>query len=301
MFFKNIIAYQITGDFNPLELNEKLSSKPATACHATQLSTYGFINPTKHSEDFAYQCNGSFLICAQEEAKQLPSSVIKDEVQKKVDQIELNEARKVYKKERDQLKDEVILDMMPRAFIKTTRVYALVMPEANLILVNTASASKAEEILSAMREAIGSLPARPVSVNDNPSVIMTSFVRGDLDEMYGFTIGSHAELKDSCEQGATIHAKNEDLESEEIQGHLSTGKVVTSLQLHYQDMASFTINEKMVIKQLKIDDIVTEKEDDDLDAAGIFESELAIAVGFYAKFIDNLVSEFGGYQEASAI
>ena len=36
--------------------------------------------------------------------------------------------RKVYKKERDQLKDEIVLDFLPRAFIRRIMTFAAIAP-----------------------------------------------------------------------------------------------------------------------------------------------------------------------------
>jgi len=41
--------------------------------------------------------------------------VVRDAVQEKVDELEAAEARKVYKKEKDQIKDEIVQTLMPRA------------------------------------------------------------------------------------------------------------------------------------------------------------------------------------------
>ncbi len=48
------------------------------------------------------------LIAARKEERILPGSVVRDALKEKVDEIEAEQMRKVYKKERDQLKDEII-------------------------------------------------------------------------------------------------------------------------------------------------------------------------------------------------
>src|SRR3546814_12059844 len=93
----------------------------------------------------------------------LPGGVVKDALKEKVDEIEAEQMRKVYKKERDQIKDEIIQAFLPRAVIRKSGTFAAIDAERGLILVNSASPKKAEDVLSTLREAIGSLPVRPLT------------------------------------------------------------------------------------------------------------------------------------------
>jgi recombination associated protein RdgC len=84
--------------------------------------------------------------------------------------------RKVYKKERDQIKDEIIQAFLPRAFIRRSSTFAAIAPKQGLILVNSASPKRAEDLLSTLREVIGTLPVRPLTVKMSPTATMTEWV-----------------------------------------------------------------------------------------------------------------------------
>ena len=88
-------------------------------------------------------------------------SVVRDALKEKVDEIEAQQMRKVYKKERDQLKDEIVQTLLPRAFIRRSSTFAAIAPSLGLILVDSASAKKAEDLLSTLREALGSPAGTP--------------------------------------------------------------------------------------------------------------------------------------------
>ena len=83
---------------------------------------------------------------------------MRDALKEKVDEIEAQQMRKVYKKERDQLKDEIVQTLLPRAFIRRSSTFAAIAPSLGLILVDSASAKKAEDLLDAARSA--RLPCR---------------------------------------------------------------------------------------------------------------------------------------------
>ncbi|RCI67150.1 recombination-associated protein RdgC, partial [Pseudomonas aeruginosa] len=70
--------------------------------------TYGFIPPLGKGEDapLVHESGGFYLVAARKEERILPGSVVRDALTEKVEEIETAQSRKVYKKERDQLKDE---------------------------------------------------------------------------------------------------------------------------------------------------------------------------------------------------
>ncbi|MGK9537065.1 recombination-associated protein RdgC, partial [Salmonella enterica subsp. enterica] len=76
----------------------------------------------------------------------------------------------------DQIKDEIIQAFLPRAFIRRSSTFAAIAPKQGLILVNSASPKRAEDLLSTLREVIGTLPVRPLTVKTAPTAVMTDWV-----------------------------------------------------------------------------------------------------------------------------
>ena len=181
MWFRNLLMYRLAANttLTADALETALTSKPALPCGSQTLSTYGFIPPFGKDEDapLVHIGQGFFLICARTEERILPGSVVRDAVQEKVDEIEAAQSRKVYKKEKDQIKDEVTQALLPRAFIRRSKTFAAIAPAQGLILVDSASAKRAEELLSTLREVLGSLPVRPVGVKTAPTAPFTQLVK----------------------------------------------------------------------------------------------------------------------------
>ena len=181
MFFKNLKLYRLTQSiaFEAEALEAAMASKRARPCASQELTTYGFLAPFGKGEDAPLvHVSGDFLlIAAQKEERILPGSVVRDAVKEKVDEIEAEQMRKVFKKERDQIKDEIIQAFLPRAFVRRTSIFAAIAPKQGLILVNSASDRRAEDLLSTLREVMGSLPVRPVTVKIAPSATMTDWVK----------------------------------------------------------------------------------------------------------------------------
>jgi recombination associated protein RdgC len=122
MWFRNLLVYRLTQNipFDVETLEAALAAKPARPCASQELSTYGFVAPFGKGEDapLVHASQGFLLISTRKEERILPGSVVKDALKEKVDEIENEQMRKVYKKEREQLKDDIIQAFLPRAFIR---------------------------------------------------------------------------------------------------------------------------------------------------------------------------------------
>jgi recombination associated protein RdgC len=299
MWFRNLLVYRLTQDlpFDAQALETALAAKPARPCASQELSTYGFIAPFGKGEDapFVHVSQDFMLIAARKEDRILPGSVVRDALKEKVEEIEAEQMRKVYKKERDQIKDEIIQAFLPRAFIRRSATFAAIAPKLGLILVNAASPKRAEDLLSTLREAIGSLPVRPLTVKVAPSATLTEWVKTQQAAEH-FTVLDECELRDTQEDGGIIRCKRQDLTSEEIQLHLSAGKQVTQLSLAWQDKLSFVLDDKTIIKRLRFEDLLQDQAEQDGgdDALGQQDASFTLMMLTFGEFLPQLFEALGG-------
>ena len=299
MWFKNLLIYRLTQDlpFDAQVLETALATKLARACSSQELATYGFVAPFGKGEDapLVHVSQDFLLIAARKEERILPSSVVRDALKEKVEEIEAEQMRKVYKKERDQLKDEIVMSFLPRAFIRRSSTFAAIAPKLGLILVDSASAKKAEDLLSTLREAIGSLPVRPLTVKMAPTATLTDWVKAQTAAPDFFVL-DECELRDTHEDGGVVRCKRQDLTSEEIQLHLSTGKQVTQLSLAWQDKLSFVLDDKLTIKRLRFEDVLQEQAEQDGgdDALAQQDASFILMMMTLVEFLPELFTALGG-------
>jgi recombination associated protein RdgC len=306
MWFKNLLIYRLTQEipFDAEALEKALATKIARPCASQELTTYGFIAPFGKGEDAPLvHVSGDFLlISAQKEERILPGSVVRDAVKEKVEEIEGEQSRKVYKKERDQIKDEIIQAFLPRAFIRRSTIFAAIAPKDGLILVNSASPKRAEDLLSTMREVLGTLPVRPLTVKISPTATMTEWVTTQkaADD---FFVLDECELRDTHEDGGIVRCKRQDLTGEEIKLHLSTGKVVTQISLAWQDKLSFALDDKMLIKRLKFENLLQDQasQDGGDEALGQLDASFTLMMLTFRDFLPALVGGLGGEDQPAGL
>lgn len=298
MFFRNLQIFRFKEAWNisPEQLAGALEKKLFQPCPAGQLDSRGWVPPLgKHSEELVHVTNGKIMLCAKREERIMPPAAIREVLNARMDEIEEREGRRVRGKEKAGLRDEVILDMLPRAFTKSTLTFAYIDPREGWLIVDASAASRAEELTILLRDSLGSLPVQPLSVNVAPHSVFTRWVAQCYAEA-GFELENACELRGVEGEGATIRVSKQDLGAEEIQVHLKAGKIVTRLALNYDERMQFVIDDSLSIKSFKFTDMVTESLDDDYtdNAAAEFDARFALMSLELSRMLPKLIDVLGG-------
>lgn len=296
MWFKNIQAYRFTQaiEFDAETLGDLLQQHAFKPCGSQDLSSTGWTSPLgRHGSEFVHSANGYIMICSKRQDKLLPAMVINEELEDKISQLEERESRTVTRKERSSLKEEIIFELLPRAFVRSNLQFAYISLKDKMLLLNTSSEKRADEIVSDLRKAVGSLPLIPLACKNLPIDAMTQWLaKGKIGS--GLTLGGECELRYNDDIASTIRCKNQDLTAAEILNHLKNGMHVAKLALTWDDRVEFLLDEKLNIKRLRFTDVVQEKIEKADDAAGQFDMDFAVMTLEISAFLNALLSALGG-------
>jgi len=296
MWFKNLYFFAFTRPFQSSEedLEKHLAEHLFTPCGSTEMSHFGWVNALgKHGQSIVHSVNGNHLLCARKEEKILPAPVVKNMLEEKINLHEAEQSRSATKKEKEQFKEDIIFELLPRAFSRVTDTHAYINAEHNIIVINTSSRSKAEDFLALLRKVLGTLPVTSVSPEKAPDELMTDWLT-DTSLGDNFQLGMEAELHALGDDGAVVRVKNQDLTCDEMKSHLDADKFVVKLALEWDDAMSFILCDDLAIKRLKFFDVLQEQ-NDDIDSDDVIariDADFALMAGELNRFISDLLAEF---------
>ena len=270
MFFRNLTFFRFPTSHDFSRLDELLPEAALKPVGPLELSSRGFISPFGRGEDLlSHRIGDAIWLAVGGEDKILPGSVVNDLLAQKVAELEEREGRKLGGRARKRLKDDLLHELLPRAFVKSSRTDALLDLEHGFLAVDSSSRKSAEAVASEIRRALGSFPAIPPNAEVAPRSILTGWIAGE-PMPDGLTLGEECELKDAMDGGAVVRAQNQELLSDEIAKHLEAGKQVTKLALVLDDHVSFVLGEDLIVRKLKFLDGAVDQlentEHDDLRA-----------------------------------
>jgi recombination associated protein RdgC len=285
---KNVITYQAANLPDAATLNTALENEPFKSPGSQELSSSGWAAPASFIEGMVADCHGILLIALKQEERILPPAVVRDQLQAKVELIEAEQNRKVYRKEKLQLKDEVIFDLLPQAFLKSRVTYALICPEQDLIHIDASSHKRAEDLLNHLRQALGTLSVRLPQTALSPDKVMTSWLNGESMPQ-GWLLEDECELRDPMTEGGRITAKGQDLLSDEITAHIEGGYVVKRLALEWNQHLSFVLHSDLTLHRIRLCDEY--RESIDAEAPEDAQAYLESAVWLWGKDLHQLSTE----------
>lgn len=266
--FKNAKVFQFEGGFavDAQQLHDHLSTHAFRPCGPLESITLGWASPLgSAARILAHPVGNCFLIAARRQERLLPASVVTEALAEKIADIEAHEARDVGRRERTQLREDLLTEMLPRAFTRSRLVRAYIDPAAGWLVVDAASDKLAEDVLSLLRESLGSFPARPIRPTVSVDERLTAWVASDTAPQ-GFDIEDQCELRDPGDSRAVVRCRGQDLTSPEIKGHLDSGKRVVALGLTWNERLSLVLSEDLALKRLRFADELIDQALDDGDS-----------------------------------
>lgn len=262
MFFRNLTFFRFptaVGSVMPSSigaaideaLDEALPECALKPVGPLAMASRGFVSPYgRDSEVFTQRLAGVVGICVGGEDKILPAAVVNDLLSKKIAEVMEQQGLAPGGKSRKQIKEDLLVELLPRAFVQPSRTSAYLDFKRGFICIDHTSRKVAEQVVSEVRHAVGSFPAIPLNAEVAPRAILTGWLAGEpLPE--GLSLGSDCELREAGDSGHVVKITNGELQGDEVTNHLEAGMQCTRLALNLDDRLTFTIGEDLVVRRLK--------------------------------------------------
>lgn len=304
--FKSACFFRIADGFvlPPLEALEKALHKARfIPTGSTQAESTGWVPPRGNKgKQLAELVGGHLLLKLCTEKRAVPGSAIRSAVDERIEKYKAETGNeRVPAKLKKEFKEDVLLELLPRAFTKRSTVLLWIDPENRLLTVDAASLAGADKVVSALLAAVLEVPGgspldlQVLQTQTSPSASMAHWL-STREAPWRFTVDRDCELKMPDEQKASVRYSRHTLEIDEVAQHIVAGKVPTQLALTWNERVSFVLGEAGQIRRIKLLDVVMEGVDKPGKDEDGFDTDAAILTGELAELIPDLVLALGGEQ-----
>ncbi len=270
-----------------------MQTRSFVPCSGMKPSSFGWVSPLGNADDapLLHEVGGCLLMCARREEKVVPTSALNEAISEKVSKIESVEDRKLRGKERQNIRDNTLAELLPRALAKSKQVMGYISPADDLLVIGTSTSTEAEMFINCIRDSIGSFSVVPPQIRQKPQEVFTHWLlHRKLPD--NFSLGDQCDLLD-IEDTSTVTCRRQDLDTREIRAHIEAGKICTRLGIRWRGDLKLAVDKDLGLKQIKLeslnDDVI---EDEDpitkLDAAFV---NMTLE---FSRFLPELFSALGG-------
>lgn len=297
--FKNALVYRIAQWEQPdlAVIEERLAAARFAECSATQAESAGWVEPRGERHGALVESVGGQLVLRLViETKAVPGSAVKTRLEAELDKVEQETGRRPKGKRAKELKEQIVHELLPRAFPKRASMLVWIDPKARCVVVDAASVKKADRVASLLVELLGGgIVLSLVQTQSSPAVAMSQWLKSK-EAPAGFSVDRECELKQPDSEKSTVRYARHSLEIDEVGAHIDQGKLPTQLAMTWDSRVSFTLTESMTLKKIKLLDVVLEgaKAQD-----GGFDTDVAIATGELSRLIPDLLDALDGEQLAA--
>lgn len=295
MWFKQVTPFRLLELPEKRYLDESLGNSWFTEPQDLDWFSEGFTHPNAFTDLAVFGAQKSMLINLMREEKVLPSAVIKHKLDEQVVKIQTAEGRNVGRREKHELREAIIDDLLPKALIKSSCTYGLFAGE--WLFVDTANHRKAENLLTKLREALGGLSAQHPVTRQSPASLMTNWLlQGEAQGR--FMLDSDVTLVGAGDVAPKIKISRKDLTAEDVIQHAKNGMKVTELGLIWNDRVAFILTQDLTLKRIQWLDVVQEEAEGSCDDAEsmAYATQLLMEAALSAM-LGELVDLLGGWQE----
>ncbi len=308
--FKSASYFRIDSEFllpSIDTLEEALQAARFAPCGATQPESSGWVPPRSKSVALAESVGGHLILKLRTERRALPASAVKAALEERIEKYKQETGNeRVGAKLKKEMKEEVVFELLPRAFTKRSDTTLWLDPVNRFVVVDTASNGGADRIVTALvdvmaqtRGAGAAFTVRPVRTNASAAVSMSHWL-ATREAPAGFTVDRDCELKMPDEQKSAVRYSRHTLEIDEVAQHIAAGKIPTQLALTWNDRVSFVLNESAQLKKLKLLDVVLDGVQEGGQDDDGFDADVAILTGELTGLLPQLLEALGGEVDAGS-
>lgn len=303
MWFRNLRVWRLTApwDLDPEELSARLANDAFSPCAPGQAETLGWEAPLggEDPEAFVHAVAGKLLLRARTQERILPGSAVNEILPERLAAAEEKEGRRLRAAERRELAEGLRAELLPKALLRSVRQWLLIDPASGLVIIDTATAARGENLLTLLRGSLGHLGVRPLAFAQPLDGVLTAWVRSrDLPQ--DFELGGWCDLEHPQDTANKVRFRAQPLDEDDVVAALDRGLRVTALELLWEagtdEPLRCVLSEDGAFRRLKLPTGETASGEDE-SAAARLDADLALLGLTLNQFFAALFPALGGVAE----
>lgn len=293
--FRNIRYYRLENSWPESEkkLSETLQTAAFAPCGPLTERSSGWTPVFPDAGDsLARRINGADLIRMRSQSRVLPPSVINEELEVRIDEYRERMQEAPSPREKRRLKAETRDELMPKALLKSDRIYGFIDLKEKLIAVDAAQETASERFLRRLRAAFGDLSIKPLSFKQPASELLTGIFLGGAPDQ--FSVGRECRMQDAADAGSKVRWTDFDLSDGTIKNHVANGMRLTHLAIVYDNMLSCVMDENGVLSKIRFLGMDDDAEHH-LEPLARLDAEFVLLTGTMRRMVADLKKSLGGY------
>lgn len=295
VWFKHLMVYRLEGvRGNPVKWGEMLKFQRFTPPSSNEVARSGWAPPRGADGALVHSVNKQMLLVLATEKKVIPAAAVNLVLRQRVAEIAEAQGFAPGKKATKEIRERIVDEMLPTALRTRTETRVWVDPVNGWLVVDSATPSRADEVVKFLLKAFAKFPLESLRVQRSPVACMTEWLEQD-EAPEGFTVDMDATLRAAGESRAQVSYKRHTLEPADVRHHIKAGKQCTQLAMTWDSKISFVLTDSLTIKAIKPLDVLglgersrTEDQDER------FDSDFILMTGEFNRMLRDLIDALGG-------
>ncbi|MCR9260740.1 MAG: recombination-associated protein RdgC [Pseudomonadaceae bacterium] len=290
---KSFRFYQLMSEWAMSEaaLDEFLQNQPFKPCSAFSMESWGFV-PILADGLLCRRLSGADFMKIRVQRRVMPAAAVAEALGERIEAFNSRMGRLPSRKEKRELKEEVVAELMPKALTASTYLGAFYIHKRKVLVIGATPNKTAERMLDSIRAGLGVLQVYELEGKNKTE----KFLRRLLMEAGPFDLGRECVLTDS--DSAVLSFRGIDLQSETLSMHLNDGYDVDRIGLNAHEFA-FTLDKDLIVRKFKMvidpDEII--EVDGEEDVIANLDSELVQLKNHIDALLGILEAELGGFAQ----
>ena len=294
--FKNLCVYRLGEQELPAfaQLEAALQSQRFVPCGLTQMQSLGWVPPRGEAHaPLLESVQGQWLMRLQAEQRLVPSTVVQERAQEIADRMEAQTGRAPGKRQRKEIKEQALLELLPMAFTRNRQTWVWLSPRDRWLVVDASSPARADEVINVLTQALAGVALTLLHTQLSPAQAMSTWL-ATAEPPAGFVLDRECELKAADENRAVVRYARHALDTADVQQHVREGKVPTRLALTWQARVSFVLTESLQLKKLAFLDTDAAMSQGKHGAADEWDADVVLTTGELLPLLADLTLALGG-------